>query len=428
MPHAIIENQEIDRWSGERIRGYQLERVREVIAWAWERVPLYRRLWERAGIDSPAIASLETLERFPLVSKEHLMKGRDHWGSDGNVGFSTRGTSGEPLLVWLNRDEEELFIVPTVRGFRWAGFQPGMTALLSSPIWHRLAACEAHAVARLGGRCAFFWGSMDADYIDSFLDTAQELRPEFVTSTAPLLHSAIRRAAERKLELSTIFGNVRSAVVAGLPLTPRSREFLRDRLGVGDVFERGGTQEGAALDECAIHTAPHVHEDVCALEVVDASGAPVLPEVRGELVVTKLSTQGSVFIRYRTGDIAAFVSGECGCGSTFRRLKIYGRPESSIIVGGHRVTAYDVRKCVEEDDALVGRNLLLVRSGDPQDDALGVAIEGNAVDPEGLVRRLKERLEVPAATVTWLGGVRVNWGFRQVVGAREISALGGARR
>ena len=88
----------------------------------------------------------------------------------------------------------------------------------------------------------------------------------------------------------------------------------------------------------AAHTGPHIHEDVCCLEVVTPDGNTVPDGERGQLVVTKL-TPGSVFVRYNTADIAAFLPGDCPCGRTFRRLKIYGRPESSVQVDGRTVTA-----------------------------------------------------------------------------------------
>jgi phenylacetate-CoA ligase len=413
---------EIEALSAARLTAWQTDRLREVADHAYRHVPFYQKLWTGAGINANALLSIKDFERFPIVTKRDLIKAGDRWVNprQGRVAFSTRGTSGDPLLVWLSAEEEEAYIVPTMRGFRWAGLRPGMTALLMSPVWHRLAACEAHAVARLGGRCAFFWGSMGAEYLESFLHALSSARPEFVTTTAPFLLSLIRRGTGSKLPSKEILSGVRSISVVGLPLTPRMREFLRDRLGVGDIFERSGTQEGAALDECQYHTAPHVHEDVCYLEVLDDAGAPVASGVRGRLIVTKLSAAGSIFVRYDTEDIAAFTPGNCPCGSEFRRLKIFGRPESSIKVGSRQITAYDVRMCIEEDGDLVGRNVLLIREADTSAGVLTVAVEGGAHDQPQTKARLRDRLGVNAVRMVWLGDLKLNWGFRQVLDGKEI--------
>jgi phenylacetate-CoA ligase len=417
----------VETLTGARLNAWRIERLREVTDYAYRHVPFYRDLWTAAGVDARGLDSLADFERLPIISKPDLVRAGERWANPhrGPVAFSTRGTSGDPLLVWLSAEEEEAYIAPTMRGFRWAGFQPAMTAMLMSPVWHRLAACEAHAIARLDGRCAFFWGSMSPEYADSFLHTLFRTRPEFITSAAPFVLGLIRRAGGASAQLRDAMASVRSISLVGLPLTPRMREYLRDRLGVGDVFERSGTQEGAALDDCAMHNTPHVHEDVCYLEVVDETGAPVAPGQRGRLLVTKLSTAGSIFARYDTGDIAAFAAGECACGSRFRRLKIYGRPESSVLVGGRRITAYDVRMCIEEDAELVGRNVLLVREAAAPAGTLGIAIEGRPHNPQRLQARLRERLSVDAVRVVWLGDLRINWGFRQVLDSRELPLAGG---
>ncbi|MFZ0887358.1 MAG: hypothetical protein WA005_02800 [Candidatus Binataceae bacterium] len=414
----------IESWNRDRLAAWQLERLREVVSYARVRVPFYARLWADARVGEDSLSSMEDIGRLPIVEKQDLVNAGQSWSAStrGPIGFSTRGTSGEPLLVWLSPEEEEAYIAPTMRGFRWAGFRSGMTALLMSPVWHRLAACEVHAVACLGGRSAFFWGSMGSDYMDSFLGTLGRVSPQFVTTTAPFLLSLIRRDREHPLALRDLFRSVCSIVAVGLPLTPRLREFLRDSLQVGDIFERSGTQEGAALDECSMHSAPHAHEDVCYLEVLDAGGRAVPAGTRGELVVTKLTAAGSIFVRYRTGDIAAFLPGACPCGCGFRRLKIYGRPESSVMAGGRRVTAYDARLCVEEDPALIGRNVLLIRNGAT---VLNIAIEGAATNQEKLVGRMREWLGVARVQITWLGDLKINWGFRQIIEGREIRRLAG---
>ncbi|HZC98933.1 MAG TPA: hypothetical protein VFA46_01685 [Actinomycetes bacterium] len=411
---------EIETWPQDRLQSWHLERVRAVVSSAAQSSSFYRRLWRDAGLGPGDLQALPDLQRFPIVTKQGLIRNGAVWtGSKGPLAFSTRGTSGEPLLLWLHRGESEAFVVPTMRGYWWAGFRPGMTALLMSPAWHRLAAMEAHAVVRLGGRCAFFWGSMGPRYLDSFLQTLVEVRPDFVTSTAPFLLSVLRRCQDEGRDPRQLFAGVRSTLLVGLPLTPNLRVHLRDRLGVGDVFERSGTQEGAALDECALHTAPHVHSDVCLLEVAGSRGRPVRLGTRGRLVVTKLVEGGSPFVRYDTGDIAEMLPSACGCGRTLDRLKIFGRPESSVTVAGKLITAYDVRQCVEEDPALVGRLILLVRERGGPASVLGVALEGEPTNAADLHERLGEQFGVEVS-LTWLGGARIGWGFRQVMDRAEV--------
>lgn len=418
-PEAV---EALDEWGRERIEAWQLARAREAVEDAWQRSPHYRRTWSAAGLE-PVLGSLSELERFPIVGKAELLAAGDDWQrARGPVGFSTRGTSGEPLVLWLDGGELAAFARPAARGFRRAGLRAGMTALLMSPGWHKLAACEGSATLALGARAAYFWGSgMEAAHVDAFLESARRRRPQLVTATVPFALAALRRCRELRVEPRELLGGVRAAVLVGLPMTPELRVYLRDGLGVGDVFERSGTQEGAALDECAAHTAPHVHCDVCRLEIVDEDGRSLPPGERGALVVTKLHSGGSPFVRYSTGDLAELIPGECPCGSALPRLKIYGRPESSVTVGGRPITAYDVRRCIDADPELVGRLALLVRGGEEDEGTLWVAIEGGEAEADQLASRLRRRLGVGDVTLHWLGEARLSWGFRQAIDAAELS-------
>ena len=84
------------------------------------------------------------------------------------------------------------------------------------------------------------------------------------------------------------------------------------------------------------------------------------------------------------------------------------------------IAAYDARLCVEEDPALVGRNVLLVRDGKRRSEILTVAIEGAATNEEQLRCRFQDRLALRRVELIWLGSLRINWGFRQVFDRREI--------
>lgn len=411
---------EIETWSPEELRAWQLERVRDVAARTAAGNDFYRDTWRSAGIDAGALGGWDEFAKLPVVSKPDLVRAGTAWSNrTGRVAFSTRGTSGEPLVVWLDKEESDSFVVPTMRGFWWAGFRPEETVLMMSPAWHRLAAMEGHAALRMGGRAAYFWGSGSPQYSESFITALERVRPQFVTTTAPFVISLVRRCEDEGIDPRELFESVHSLIVVGLPLTPYLREWLSERIGA-ELFERSGTQEGAAADECRHHTAPHIHADVCHLEVLTDDGTPAPPGMRGRLVVTKLEPVGDPVIRYDTGDIAELFNDPCACGRTLPRLKIYGRPESSVVVNESNITAYDVRMCVDADPELVGRQVLLVRDAEAPRDQLSVAIEGEPLNVSGIEQRISEHLGVEKVSFSWLGNARMAWGFRQVVDRSEV--------
>lgn len=407
---------DFDRWDTSRRRDWQLARIAGVMSHARATSAFYRDNWgEREAPDS-----WDAFRALPIVSKNQMIRHAQGQPdiAGARVGFSTRGTSGNPLVLWLDPDETAAYVAPTLRGFVWAGLAAGDKALILSPSWHRLAAMEGHAVVARGAQPCYFWGTLsDPAHAAPFVDALFDVRPDFVTSTPPFILNVLRHCADRGIDPRAAFTSVRSVVLAGLALTPGLRRHLGECLGA-EVFERGGTQEGAALDECGHHSGMHVHEDVCLVEVLDKQGNPVPDGTTGRLVITKLVAAGSPFIRYETGDTAAFLGGECACGSHLPRLRIIARPESTMMIEGRPVTGFAVRSILDDDPALVGRVSLLVRDTEAKA-RLRILIEGApaGTDPAGALRR---GLGISDVQIDWMEGAGLVWGFRQVIDAREL--------
>lgn len=413
---------DFERWPAEQREAWQLAELRNVVRYAQEHSPFYRSLWDAHGILPDKMADFGDFQSYPIVTKSDMLRGAAPAApiATARVGFSTRGTSGNPLVVWLDEKEAQRYVVPTARGFRWAGLREGDRALILSPSWHRLAAMEGHAVVGLHAQPNYFWGTLsDPTHVAPFIDALVEVRPQFVTSTPPFILSVLRHCDEEGLDPAEIFSSVRSVTLAGLALTPGLRKYLTARLDVEHVFERGGTQEGAALDECEFHTGMHIHEDVCYLEVVDSDGRVVAPGETGRLVITKLVPGGSPFVRYDTGDTAYFHSGPCECGRHLRRLRILGRPESTLTIQGRAITAYEVRCILDELPELVGRMSLLVNDASAPD-RLRILMEGEPTGSD-TEKELATRLHIDDVMIEWVGGAGLTWGFRQVIDVSELA-------
>lgn len=414
---------DLDRWPDEPRTEWRLGALRDALEFAYERSPLYRGLWDGLGLRPADVASFDDLRRFPIVEKSHFLggaKGQAQANPSGSVGFSTRGTSGNPLIIWVDETEDEGYTIPCIRGFVWDGMRAGDRALLLSPSWHRLAAMEGHAAVAIGAVPCYFWGTLaDLGHAGYFVDAVCELRPRFISSTPPFLLTVVRHCDATGVDLRELFASVRRVSLVGVAVTPGLRRYLTARLGVEHVFERGGTNEGASLDECTLHNGMHVHEDCCYLEVLDAEDAPCAPGETGRLIVTKLVAGGRPFVRYGTGDRARFIPGQCGCGITFARLRMLGRPESTVVVSGVPVTGFEVRSVLDEREDLVGRVALLVRDA-TQPDVLRVAIEGYPV-ADGPEAALARQLGVDRVTVDWLRDAEIAWGFRDVVDVSDLA-------
>ncbi len=142
------------------------------------------------------------------------------------------------------------------------------------------------------------------------------------------LKALLERAEEQGATLP-----LRRAFVTAEPLPPSLREWLQARVPV--VRQGYGTAEGGNLGyECERTHGLHVPEDryvqVCALQ----DGGPRWNGEEGQVVVSLL-TADYPLVRLGTGDLSAFLSGECGCGRWTPRLAGWlGRVGEAVKVRG----------------------------------------------------------------------------------------------
>ena len=123
------------------------------------------------------------------------------------------------------------------------------------------------------------------------------------------------------------------ALVTAEPLPPSLRTWLEERIPV--VRQMYGTAESGTLGfECEAASGLHVPTDalveVCGLD----DGAPRLDGGEGQVVISLFSAHYPL-VRFGTGDLSAFASGDCPCGRTSPRLVGWlGRTGEAVKVRG----------------------------------------------------------------------------------------------
>jgi len=104
-------------------------------------------------------------------------------------------------------------------------------------------------------------------------------------------------------------------------------------------------------------------------------------------------------LRYRTGDVTAFVDEPCSCGRTHRRIaRFSGRVDDMLVVRGINVFPCEIEAVVLADPACGGQYAIVVdrRAALPE---LEVHVEVDG-QPDGLERRLERRLRLRVQLVT----------------------------
>lgn len=315
---------EQSRWSPERIRELQSERLRHVVAAAYDRTAYYREAFDAAGVKPSDIRGVDDIHRLPLLTKLLAQRNAERMRSLPEPGPGwwvgrTSGTTGSPLTIWYDRETCIQNNACDALLKRWVGMTDA----------DYLAVLLGRVITPIEQREPPFWRTnhvLRQVWFSSFHLTPEHL-DEYVAE--------IRRRGLRFLEgyPSTLYILATHLLRKGerLPLrgTISSSETLHaaQREAIEEAFQCRNF-DFYALAERVLYAiecehrggGKHLVDPFGYTEVVDAEGNPVPDGQPGYLVGTSLFNTAMPMIRYRTGDVSAIVTEPCACGRSYRRI------------------------------------------------------------------------------------------------------------
>jgi phenylacetate-coenzyme A ligase PaaK-like adenylate-forming protein len=386
--------------AGERAE-LQSRRLGELLRRLAGQSPFYQRRLEEAGIDPAASITLDELHALPFTAKADLWE-HYPWGMLAVPRkqvvrvHGSSGTGGRPTLVAYSRADLAVWAEVCARALGCAGAGPGTVVHNGYGYGLFTGGLGMHAGAELTG-CTLVpvSGGQTARQVTLIRD----LRPEVLCCTpsyAARLGEALAEAGIAREEISLrvgIFGAepwseaMRAQLEAAMPIKALDIYGLSEVIGPGVACECVEAQSGL-----------HVNEDHFLVEVVDpATGAPLPPGARGELVFTTLTKEAMPVLRYRTGDVAALDTTPCACGRTLARMsKVLGRADDMLVIRGVNVYPSEV-EAVLLAEAAVGSQYLLVVDRTETMPNLVVACELATAEQAGEQQRARVRASIAAA-------------------------------
>ena len=108
--------------------------------------------------------------------------------------------------------------------------------------------------------------------------------------------------------------------------------------------------------ECECLNGYHLRENHLYFEIIDPiTGESASDGEYGEVVFTTLNRQAMPLIRYRTGDMARFLSKPCACGTFLRTMeKVRGRIENKVQLHGNEMCLRDFDEILLQYAPIVG--------------------------------------------------------------------------
>jgi phenylacetate-CoA ligase len=371
----LILEREFETMPRERLGEVQLQRLRALVGYVRERVPLYRE--RLAGVE---LRSLDELRRLPFTRKDDLREAypfglfavprervaRIHASS---------GTTGKPTVVGYTRADVELFAQMVARCLAMAGAEPGM--MLHNAYGYGLftGGLGLHGGGeRLGLNVVPVSGGMTERQLTLILD----LRPGVIACTPSYALTLAEALAERGIRPADT--SLKIALLGAEPWTEGMRREIDAGLGVRAVNLYGLSEvigPGVSCECVEARSGLHVNEDHFLVEVVDhETGQPLREGEQGVLVFTTLTKEALPLIRYWTGDVATLDSGPCSCGRTLIRMSpIAGRADDMLIIRGVNVYPTQVEAILLDLPELTPNYCIVVsRSGTLDEAAVEIEV------------------------------------------------------
>ena len=375
----------------EELQKFQLEKLKDTVAWVAEKIPFYSNSFKELGITADDIQSLEDVAKLPMTVKNDL---RDNYPfglcavplEEVVRIHASSGTTGKPITGPYTAEDLDQWIECMARNLWAAGIRK--EDVVQNAYGHGLftGGLGFHQGASKIG-CTVVPTS--AGLTERQITLLKDFGANVLFCTPSYALTIAERAEEMNVDIKSL--PVRVGVFGADPWTTGMRDEIEKRMGIKAQEAFGLTElcgPGVAFD-CEAQDGLHINEDHFLAEIVDPQTLEPLPlGEKGELIFTSLQRRAMPMIRYRTKDISRLRREECVCGRTLLKMdKIYGRSDDMLIISGVNVFPSQIEALLLEIEEVEPQYRLVVRKKGYLDQLI-VQVEGkNEVYEAGEERR-----------------------------------------
>lgn len=337
---ALTELERIERLPSEHIQEYQWRKLKALLRHAYQHVPYYRYLFQKLDFHPQDLRDWSDFAKLPFLTKEIIrhnigsLKAKN-LGPKDFIRMNTGGSTGEPLIFYVDRRRVAYDRAAHFRARRWWGVEIGEreVVLWGSPIelsaQDRLKECR-DKVFNTKLLSAF---RMSEEKMREYAQIIKKYRPKHMFGYASSFYLFSKFLRAHNIDLKDL--GLKVIFVTADTLYDYQRAFISETFGCPVANGYGGRDLGFVAHECPLG-GMHLTEDIYVEIIRD--NKPVQPGELGEIVVTHLDNYAMPFIRYRSGDLAILSDKLCPCGRGSTLLKgIEGRATDFIVTPSGKI-------------------------------------------------------------------------------------------
>jgi phenylacetate-CoA ligase len=331
---------EFEKMPRNKLLKLQEERLRKMVRYCYDRIPIYRRKFKDSGITPDDIKTLDDLEKVPFTEKEDLRRAYPYGMLAADIKdivelHASSGTTGHPTTCAYTRGDLEVWSKVMARIYASAGTRKGDIVQ------------NAYGYGLFTGGLGFHYGALEigatvlpiaSGETERQISLAKEYGTTVLACT-PSYAAHIGRYAREKMGIDPVRDlKLKSGLFGAEAWSEELRNRIEELLGL-EAFDIYGLSEvigpGVSV-ECQEHSGLHIQQDHFLPEVINPkTGEKVEEGETGELVLTTLTREATPVLRFRTGDITFFKTEDCSCGRRFGKMgRVLGRVDDMLKVRG----------------------------------------------------------------------------------------------
>ena len=357
----------LDEVTREDFNEYQLFRVREQMRYAEENSPYYRNKFKDAGVRPEDINTWDDLEKIPFTEPADLAESPFYFFAVSRTKlrneFTTTGTTGHRKTIGYTTNDLVSKIDIVASALKDIGMRDGDSLHIMFPL---VTAWDPSLI--MAGACKILgYGSSICSETDikKQYQTIIDSNATYIIGLPSFIYR-VTMLMGKDVDLKSL--GIKRIVSTSEPLSESMRKRMEEAWGCKVLDVWGMTEFGLACAvECDEQNGLHTDEANLLFEVIDPETGKHVPDGQmGELVITSLSAECTVLIRYRTHDIAAMLAPPCGCGAHFnRRLKKpSGRMDLQFKIGmGRKIYPVLFDEAVFIDQSVIDYQVKITKEG-----------------------------------------------------------------
>ena len=374
----MIWNPERESMDPDAMRSFQSEKLRELAALVYNKVPFYKEKMDELGVKPEDIRTIDDIVKMPFTTKTDmrdvyplgLMAAEMH---EIDEIHASSGTTGKPVIDAYTANDIDIWSEVMARTLAMGG--TGKEDIVQNAYGYGLftGGLGVHYGARrIGAAIIPISGGNTARQLailQDFGSTVLTCTPSYSLYLAEALREAGINTADLPLKAG-FFG--------AEPWSEKMRDEIEKKLNLKayDIYGLTEIIGPGVASECEAQDKLHIFEDHFYPEIINPeTGEQVAEGEKGELVITTLTKTGTPVIRYRTRDITFLDRSVCKCGRTNVRMhRLFGRTDDMMIIRGVNVFPSQIEEVLLKFEHVEPHYQLIIKR-EGQLDSLEVQVE-----------------------------------------------------